>query len=133
MAEGSVRRAAVLVGYNDVFESTVDSAALGEMVAETATLRCAVWLTLPERTGGQRPPTTQYPDHLVRAWNRRIRSLAAEYPNVHVVEDWAKAVDDASVAERDRLLEDRGVHPNVPGRLRLARIYRNAVARSCPP
>lgn len=126
-ARGVPRRVAVLIGYNDVFRSTVNSVALPEMMRETARADCAVWLTLPARTGGTAPPSPPYDPALVRRWNGRMEELAGQYTNVHVAHDWEKLVN----REASGLLEDRGVHPLAPGQRRLADVYRKALDRSC--
>lgn len=122
------RRVALLVGYNDVFERTVDTAALPEMIKETSRFRCAVWMTLPSRSGGDAPPKTAYDRELVRRWNARLTTEADRYQNVHIARDWERLIDQSTGT---RLIEDRGVHPEPPGRLKLAAIYRRALDRAC--
>lgn len=122
------RRIALLVGYNDVFERTVDTAPVADMMDESSRFRCAVWMTLPARTGGSEDPKPPFDADLVRRWNERLTSEAARHSNVHVVRDWERLVDDDTGT---RLIEARGVHPEPPGQLELAAIYRTALDREC--
>jgi lysophospholipase L1-like esterase len=118
---------AVLVGYNDLRLDTVGTDALADLVEETSRWRCAVWLTLPERPGGQASSEPAVSPEKVGAWNDRLAAEIEPYDDVHLVNDWQDAVHRNPEAE---LLSD-GLHPTEAGRRRLADSYRAAIERHC--
>ena len=120
---------AVLVGYNDIFQSTIGDPALTAMVRAASRFRCAVFLTLPAHTGVGAPSLHPYAPGMVAFWNARLRKEVARYRNVHLALDWQSAVDTGSAA--DSLLQPRDVHPLPAGRVRVADAYRRSLARFC--
>lgn len=122
-------RAAFLVGYNDVWTETVGDDRLAEMVELSARYECAVWLTLPARPGGTEPAIGSFDAELAEDWNERMADLVAEHGNLHLVRDWAEAVDEAS--DPATYLEDDGIHPNGAGQNLLARTIHDAVINAC--
>ena len=117
------------MGYNDVRVRDLSSDALPALVEETSRFRCAVWLTLPARPGGEVATNDFVPSKLVDRWNRRLEAEVGRYPNVHLATDWADAV---TAAPASKLLRADGVHPIAAGQLVLADAYATALARSCP-
>lgn len=118
---------AVLIGYNDLLRGTVDTDALGPLVEETSRFRCAVWLTLPERPGGQPSSNPKMGPDEVGRWNDRLATEVERFDNVHLSNDWQDAVHRNP---EDVLLSD-GLHPTEAGERRLADAYRAAIDRSC--
>lgn len=117
-----------LVGYNDVRLREVNAPALRELVDRTAEFRCGVWLTLPVKPGGVDNANPMAESDLVAVWNARLVDEVARHPNLHLVDDWQRAVE---AAPEGKLLKADGVHPNEAGQRELAAIYRSALDRHC--
>jgi lysophospholipase L1-like esterase len=122
-------RAIFLVGYNDVWKNVPETKSLDELVEASARYECAVWLTLPARPGGK-PPGAAVPfdPDGADAWNERLATLVKRHSNLHLVKDWAEAVDEAPA---DRYLTADGVHPNRAGMKKLASIMYDSLKSSC--
>lgn len=121
-------RVAVLVGYNDVRVRGLDTPALPELAKLASEFECGVFLTVPARPSGVSVDNAIVKSELVDQWNLRLRAEVAKYPNLHVSDEWERAVDDAGKGE---LLKADEVHPNRVGQARLAEIYRNAIDENC--
>jgi len=122
-------RAVFLVGYNDVWNEELDDDRLAEMVELSARYECAVWLTLPARPGGSEPAIGTFNPDLADEWNERLADLVGEHRNLHLVDDWAEAIDGAP--DPATYLEEDGIHPNGAGQDLLARTMYEAVTNSC--
>jgi lysophospholipase L1-like esterase len=117
----------VLVGYNDLLLDTPDTEALDDLVEASSRWRCAVWMELPERPGGQPSVNPKVSPEAVAAWNDRLATAIEPHEDVHLVGDWRDVVARNSAAD---LLSD-GVHPTEAGQRRLADAYRAAIERHC--
>lgn len=122
------QRVGVLVGYNDIRLRRLDTSALPALVRETSRFRCAVWLTLPARPGGEVSTGDFVPSKLVDRWNQRLADEIRRYPNVHLDRRWAEAVTAAPASE---LLRADGVHPVAAGQDALALAYDDALRDAC--
>lgn len=122
-------RAVFLVGYNDVWKDALDDDRLAEVVDLSARYECAVWLTIPARPAGEAPAVGTFDPDLADEWNGRLADLVGEHGNLHLVDDWADAIDGAS--DPDLYLEEDGIHPNTEGQKLLAETMHDAVINSC--
>lgn len=122
------QRVAALVGYNDVRVREVDTPSLRKLVDLTSEFECGIWLTLPSRPGGANASNPMVASRLVDQWNLRLKAEVARHENLHLVDDWKKAVE---AAPPGSLIKDDGIHPNDAGQQKLADIYRAAMDRSC--
>src|SRR5690606_30814488 len=117
-----------LVGYNDVRRSTVDSEALTEMVDESATFECAIWLTLPERPGGEPAGDAKWDVGRFEEWNARLADEVDRHPDVHLVRGWEGL---GTKNDPTELVQADHIHANDAGRRRLADAMGDAVDRLC--
>ena len=113
--------AAFMPGYNDVLQSNVDQAKLPEMMAIAADIPCSVWLLIP--THGV------YSKQTAEAWNARVRKEAEGHDNVHLVDDWARLVDNSP--GYTLVKKEDAVHPNLKGRDAIARVMSDSIKREC--
>jgi len=113
--------AAFMPGYNDVLKSYVDKAKLPEMMDLAAEVPCSVWLLIP--THGV------YSQQTAEAWNARVRKEAEKHDNVHVVDDWARLVDNSP--GYTLVKKEDAVHPNLKGRAAIARVMSDSIKREC--
>lgn len=122
-------RATFLVGYNDVWKEALDDDRLAEMVDLSARHECAVWLTIPARPAGEAPAVGTFDPDLADEWNERLAELVGRHDNLHLVDDWAEAVEGAD--DQSTYLDDDGIHPNAEGQKLLAKTVHDAVINSC--
>lgn len=113
--------AAFMPGYNDVLQGKVAQAALPEMMAIAADIPCSVWLLIP--THGV------YSQDQAEVWNQRVRDEAAGLDNVHIVDDWARLVDNSP--GYTLVKKEDAVHPNLKGRDAIARVMSDSIKREC--
>lgn len=125
----ALERAVLLVGYNDVWKEEVGQNRLAELVDLSARFECAVWLTLPVRPAGEPPAVGDFDPELGDEWNELMADLVGEHDNLHLVADWADAIEGADSA--DEYLDDDGIHPNDAGQKLLAETMHDAVISSC--
>jgi lysophospholipase L1-like esterase len=109
-------------GYNDVLQNRVNEAALPQMMDLAAQVPCSVWLLIPDKG--------VYDPKIAQAWNQRVRDEAEGYPNVHVVDDWARLVDGSQ--QYALVKTEDGVHPNDLGRKAVAEVMAKSLQRECP-
>lgn len=121
-------RAIFLVGYNDVWQDNGDDR-LEELVELSARYECAVWLTLPTRPAGEPPASEVFDPTLADQWNERMADLVDEHRNLHLVTDWADAIEGSS--DTDVYLDGDGIHPNLEGQKLLAETMYEAITNSC--
>lgn len=115
-------RGIFMPGYNDVLQNRVDRAALPEMMDLAAQVPCSVWLLIPEKG--------VYSPDIAKDWNQRVRDEAAGHDNVHVVDDWARLVDDS---QKYALVKSAdAVHPNGLGRKAIGEVMDHSLDRECP-
>jgi len=113
--------AAFMPGYNDVLQSNVEQAKLPEMMDIAAGIPCSVWLLIP--THGV------YSKQTAEAWNDRVRKEAEGHDNVHLVDDWARLVDNSP--GYTLVKKEDAVHPNLKGRDAIARVMSDSIKREC--
>ncbi|HWJ96575.1 MAG TPA: SGNH/GDSL hydrolase family protein [Acidimicrobiales bacterium] len=113
--------AAFMPGYNDILQDRVDRAALPEMMDLAAKVPCSVWLLIPVK-GVYAPATAE-------AWNQRVRDEAAGHDNVHLVDDWARLVDNSQ--DYALVKSEDAVHPNGLGRKAVADVMSKSIQREC--
>lgn len=116
------RSAVFMPGYNDVLQNRVDRSPLPEMMDLAAQVPCTVWLLIPTRG--------VYDPKIAEAWNQRVREEAAGHENVHVVDDWARLVDDSQ--QYALVKSEDAVHPNALGRKTIGDVMSKALDRECP-
>jgi lysophospholipase L1-like esterase len=117
------------LGTNDVMNSDHDleetTASLGQITGAVAVIRCAHLVTVSEEmvndTGDAGPRA--------RRLNDAIRAIAAEHPNVRVI-DWATIERDYEREHGETITTDT-VHPNDVGNRVLADAYGASLA-TCP-
>ena len=114
--------AVFMPGYNDVLQNRVNEAALPQMMDLAAQVPCSVWLLIPDKG--------VYDPKIAQAWNQRVRDEAEGYPNVHVVDDWARLVDGSQ--QYALVKTEDGVHPNDLGRKAVAEVMAKSLQRECP-
>lgn len=124
-----LRQIALLVGYNDVLQGNVESAALDKMVSLAGQFSCAVWLTLPPRPAGRAAGNPKFRTDLAERWNERLAAAVHAHANIHLDTSWQKAVDSSAPGS---LLVADGVHPNPAGQRTLAQVYAHALRHDCP-
>lgn len=122
-------RAIFLVGYNDVWQDELDRNELPALVALSARHECAIWLTIPARPGGDPPAADDFDPEQADALNEELTDLVGEHRNVHLVTEWAEAIDGAS--DPDIYLTEDGIHPNEEGQKLLARIMHDHIVSAC--
>jgi hypothetical protein len=116
------RSAIFMPGYNDVLQDRVAKAALPEMMDLAAQVPCTVWLLIPNKG--------VYSADIAETWNQRVREEAAGHDNVHIVDDWARLVDNS---QKYALVKSAdAVHPNALGRKAIGEVMSKALARECP-
>lgn len=116
------RAAIFMPGYNDVLQNRVGRSALPQMMDLAGQTPCAVWLLIPVKG--------VYDPAFAEDWNQRVRDEAAAYPNVHVVDDWARLVDDSQ--DYALVKTEDGVHPNGLGRQAVGKVMADTLERECP-
>lgn len=113
-----------MTGYNDVWQDVDTSAELGQAVALSGSLPCAVWVLIPTKG--------DYPSARVETFNERVRSLAARHPRVYVEAGWRDAADDTDDDRPDPdLVSSDLVHPTRAGTAKIAAVMESAVSRHC--
>lgn len=128
--------ALVLIGYNDIFLEVTDDSPLDELVGFAEEFRCTVWLTLPERPGGEPSPSSGVPTPAIERWNDQLAGAVADHPTIHLATDWQDAIEAAPAPGADGTgsapaLEDDAVHPTAVGSELLAAAADAAIARHC--
>lgn len=113
--------AVFMPGYNDVLQRRVAEAKLPEMMDLAADIPCVVWLLIPNRGA--------YSKAMAGAWNERVRQAAEEHDNVHVVDDWARLVDNSP--DYTLVQKQDAVHPNEKGQQAIARVMSDSLKREC--
>lgn len=113
--------AVFMPGYNDVLQGKVDRAKLPEMMDLAAEVPCTVWLLIPVKG--------VYSSTQAELWNQRVRDEAAGHDDIHVVDDWARFVDDSP--EYALVKTEDAVHPNLAGRKVLAEVMSESLQREC--
>ncbi|HWJ64397.1 MAG TPA: SGNH/GDSL hydrolase family protein [Acidimicrobiales bacterium] len=113
--------AAFMPGYNDVLQDRVAQAAIPQMMEVAAEVPCSVWLLIPVRG--------VYSADLARSYNARVRKAAEGHDNVHLVDDWARLVDDSP--EYALVKREDAVHPNPLGRKVVAEVMSKSIQREC--
>ena len=116
------KRAIFMPGYNDVLQDKVDEAAVPEMMDLAADVPCSVWLLIPTKG--------VYSASIAEAWNQRVRDEAAGHDNVHLVDDWARLVDNSQ--EYALVKSEDAVHPNPLGRKAIGEVMAKSIDRECP-
>lgn len=116
------KRAIFMPGYNDVLQNRVDRSALPEMMDLAAKVPCSVWLLIPTRG--------VYSASIAEDWNQRVRDEAAGHDNVHLVDDWARLVDNSQ--EYALVKSEDAVHPNPLGRKAIGEVMAKSIERECP-
>jgi lysophospholipase L1-like esterase len=124
----ALRQVALLMGYNDVLQGNVESAALDKVVALASQFSCAVWLTLPPTPSGRAAGNPKFRADLARRWNERLGVAVRSHHNIHLVTEWQRTVD---ASPPGHLLVADGVHPNAAGQRVLAGIYAHALRTDC--
>lgn len=109
-------------GYNDVLQNKVGQSALPQMMDLAAQVPCSVWLLIPVKG--------VYDPAFAEDWNQRVRDEAGSHPNVHVVDDWARLVDDSQ--DYALVKTEDGVHPNDLGRKAVGEVMARSLKRECP-
>jgi lysophospholipase L1-like esterase len=122
-------RAIFLVGYNDVWRDALDDNRLGDLVEESARHECAVWLTIPVEPAGEPPAAGDFDPDLAEQLNEELAQLVEQHDNLHLVDDWARAIDDS--ASPGTYLEADGIHPNAEGEKLLAKTMYESIVSSC--
>ncbi|MCU1370946.1 MAG: hypothetical protein JWO77_2140 [Ilumatobacteraceae bacterium] len=108
-------------GYNDVLQNRVAKAALPEMMDLAAQVPCSIWLLIPEKG--------VYDPKIAQAWNQRVREEAAGHDNIHLVDDWARLVDDSQAYALVK--SEDAVHPNPLGRKAVGEVMGKSLKREC--
>jgi hypothetical protein len=116
------KRAIFMPGYNDVLQDRVDQSKLPEMIDLAAQVPCTVWLLLPTKG--------VYSASIAEDWNQRVRDQAAEYDTIHLVDDWARLVDNSQ--EYTFVKTEDGLHPNPLGRKAIGEVMAKSINRECP-
>jgi hypothetical protein len=113
--------AVFMPGYNDILQGKVPEAAVPEMMDLAAEVECSVWLLIPVEGVYSRTDA--------EAFNQRVRDEAEDHDNVHLVDDWARLVDNS----QDFALVKRedAVHPNDLGRRVVAQAMGESLKREC--
>jgi lysophospholipase L1-like esterase len=119
-ADEPLRQVVVLVGYNDVLQGKVPNPAMPKVMDLARQFDCAVWLELP---------AVPLRDDLTNQWNDQVHEAAQGHRNVHVVDDWRKAVEKSAPGEL--LSRKDGVHPTPAGARRLTEIFQKAINNAC--
>jgi hypothetical protein len=120
--------AVVLIGYNDIFLDVTGESPLDELVAFADEFRCTVWLTLPERPGGEPSASTGVPTPAIERWNEQLADAVAGHPTVHLDDGWQQAIEAAPPSE---VLEPDAIHPTDVGSQALADAAGAAIDRHC--
>ncbi len=116
------KRAIFMPGYNDVLQDRLDQSDLPQMMDLAAEVPCTVWLLIPTRG--------VYSAAIAEDWNQRVRDEAAGHDNVHLVDDWARLVDNSQ--EYAFVNTEDGVHPNALGRKAIGEVMAKSIDRECP-
>lgn len=113
--------AVFMPGYNDVLQNRVDQAAVPEMMDIAAQVPCSVWLLIPVKG--------VYSPDIAEAYNQRVRDEAEGHDNVHVIDDWARLVDNSQKFALVKTAD--AVHPNDLGRRVVAQAMSESLQREC--
>lgn len=113
--------AVFMPGYNDVLQNRVDQAAVPQMMDIAAKIPCSVWLLIPDKG--------VYSPDIAEAYNARVRAEAEGHDNVHVIDDWARLVDNSQKFALVKTAD--AVHPNELGRRVVAQAMSESLQREC--
>lgn len=113
--------AVFMPGYNDILQGKVPEAAVPEMMDLAAEVDCSVWLLIPLDGVYSRADA--------EAFNQRVRDEAEDHDSVHLVDDWARLVDNSQ--DFALVKQEDAVHPNELGRRVVAQAMGESLKREC--